>query len=106
MLQPEWFNIEGQEDKMCQLIKVIYGYFTFHNVICEFIFVSNAFDPYMYTQVSGGTFVILSLYVDNILSMMNNLDLVIRIKEWFKSRFEMKDMGETSFILGIKIERD
>lgn len=25
MLQPEGFSIEGQEDKMCQLTKIIYG---------------------------------------------------------------------------------
>lgn len=55
---------------------------------------------------SGSTFVILSLYVDDILLFGNDLDLTVKIKTWLKSRFEMKDMGEESFILGIKITRD
>lgn len=58
------------------------------------------------TQVSGDNFVIFSIYVDNILLMWNNLDMVIRMKEWLEFKFEIKDMGEASFILGIKIERD
>lgn len=56
LLQDERFSIEGQEDKMCQLNKVIYGlkqsprqwYFTFHNVINKYGFVPNMFDPCVY----------------------------------------------------------
>ena len=49
---------------------------------------------------------ILSLYVDDILLVRNDKGLVITIKEWLSSNFEMKDMGETTYILGVKIERD
>lgn len=89
LLQAKVFSIEGQEDKMCQLNKVIYGlrqsprqwYFTFHNVISKYGFVPNMFNPCVYTQVSGDGFVIFSIYFDNILLMQNNLDMVIRMKE-------------------------
>ncbi|KAG9450499.1 hypothetical protein H6P81_010464 [Aristolochia fimbriata] len=113
MRQPEGLAVKDQGDKVCRLTKAIYGlkqsqqwFFTFHKVITEYGFKPNLYDPCVYTQVSGGKFVIMSLYVDDILLMGNDLDMVLRIKEWLKTQFDMKDMGEALFILGIKIERD
>ncbi|KAG9453398.1 hypothetical protein H6P81_006302 [Aristolochia fimbriata] len=111
---PEGLAVKDQGEKVCRLTKAIYGlkqsprqwFFTFHKVITEYGFIPNLYDPCVYTQVSGGKFVILSLYVDDILLMRNDLDIVLRIKEWLKTQFDMKDMGEDSFILGIKIESD
>ena len=51
-------------------------------------------------------YVLLSLYVDDILIVGNNLEFVQTIKRWLSSIFEMKDMGETSYILGVKIHMD
>ena len=45
----------------------------------------------------------LSLYMDDILIVDDVLDAVNGIKQWLKSRFEMKDMGEAKYVLGIKI---
>ena len=36
----------------------------------------------------------------------NDLDVVNGMKQRLKSRFEMKDMGEAKYVLGIKITRD
>uniref|UniRef100_A0A2N9GDW0 Reverse transcriptase Ty1/copia-type domain-containing protein n=1 Tax=Fagus sylvatica TaxID=28930 RepID=A0A2N9GDW0_FAGSY len=55
---------------------------------------------------SEGSFIILSLYVDDILLVGNNKEFIKTIKEWLSSTFEMKDMGEASFVLGVKILRD
>ena len=49
---------------------------------------------------------ILSLYVDDILLVGNNLEMINAIKEWLSFVFEMKDLGEASYILGVKISRD
>ena len=51
-------------------------------------------------------FVILSLYVDDILLAGNDKEYLLSIKEWLSSNFEMKDMGEAEFILNVKIQRD
>ncbi|KAG9442378.1 hypothetical protein H6P81_018232 [Aristolochia fimbriata] len=93
MHQPEGLVVKDQGDKVCRLTKAIYGlkhsprqwFFTFHKVITEYGFIPNLYDPCVYTQVSGGEFVILSLYVDDILLMGNDLDMVFRIKEWLKT---------------------
>ena len=34
------------------------------------------------------------------------MDMIVATKEWLSSNFEMKDMGEADFVLGIKISRD
>ncbi|CAA7058388.1 unnamed protein product [Microthlaspi erraticum] len=54
----------------------------------------------------GQSFVILSLYVDDILLAGNDMEFLITIKQWLSSHFEMKDMGEAEYILGVKIHRD
>ena len=48
----------------------------------------------------------MSLYVDDILLTDNNMEMTITIKGWLSSNFEMKDMGEADYILGVKILRD
>ena len=63
-------------------------------------------DHYVYVKRSEGSFIILSLYVDDILLVGNNKEFIKTINEWLSSTFEMKDMGEASFVLGVKILRD
>ncbi|XP_047261567.1 uncharacterized protein LOC124895166, partial [Capsicum annuum] len=43
---------------------------------------------------------------DDILIAASDIEYVKKIKEWLSSTFEMKDMGETPYILGVKISRD
>ena len=49
---------------------------------------------------------IFSLYVDDILLAWNDMDSIVATKKWLSSTFEMKDMGDTNFVLGVKINRD
>ena len=44
--------------------------------------------------------------MDDILIVDADLDAVNGIKQWLKSRFEMKDMSEAKYVMGIKINRD
>jgi hypothetical protein len=34
------------------------------------------------------------------------MDSIVATQKWLSSTFEMKDMGETNFVLGVKINRD
>uniref|UniRef100_A0A2N9HFT4 Integrase catalytic domain-containing protein n=1 Tax=Fagus sylvatica TaxID=28930 RepID=A0A2N9HFT4_FAGSY len=36
----------------------------------------------------------------------NDMDSIVTTKKWLSSSFEMKDMGEANFVLGVKITRD
>ena len=63
-------------------------------------------DHCVYKKRSTNKFIIMSLYVDNILIVGNNKEYVREIKGWLSSNFEMKHMGEVTYILGVKILRD
>ena len=63
-------------------------------------------DHYVYLKRSKKSALILSLYVDNIPIARNDMDSIVATKKWLSSTFEMKDMGEAYFVLGIEIVRD
>ena len=50
--------------------------------------------------------VFLVLYVDDILLIGNDVETLSNVKKWLAERFQMKDLGEESYILGIQIVRD
>ncbi|KAL0439311.1 UNVERIFIED_CONTAM: hypothetical protein Slati_2414100 [Sesamum latifolium] len=70
------------------------------------IFIKNDYDPCIYKKVSGSSVAYLVLYVDDILLIGNAVKMLGDIKAWLSTQFSMKDMGEASYILGIKIYRD
>ena len=95
------------------MLRSIYGlkqssrqwYFRFHNVISNnFVMIDE--DHCVYSKRSGSKFVIITLYVDDILIARNNVEYLKDIKSWLSSNFEMKDMGNAVYILGVKISRD
>ena len=59
-----------------------------------------------YIKRSNNHIVILSLYVNDILIAGNYNKLIDVTKKWLSSNFKMKDMGEASYVLGVKILRD
>ena len=63
-------------------------------------------DHCVYVKISKNKFVILSLYVDDILLAKNDKEYLLTVKAWLSSNFEIKDMGEAAYILGVKIIRD
>ena len=114
MRQPEGFIIEGQEDMVCKLKKSIYGlkqssrqwYLKFDETITKFGFKENIVDPCIYLKISGSKFIFLVLYVDDILLASSDLGLLHETKSYLSENFEMKDMGEASYVIGIEIFRD
>ncbi|KAL0292823.1 UNVERIFIED_CONTAM: Retrovirus-related Pol polyprotein from transposon TNT 1-94 [Sesamum angustifolium] len=114
MDQPEGFTVVGEEQKGCHLQRSIYGLkqasrswnIRFNEVIQGYDFVKNDFDPCVYKKVSGSLVVFLVLYVDDILLIGNDIKMLGDTKAWLSTQFSMKDLGEASYILGIKIFRD
>ncbi|KAL0458364.1 UNVERIFIED_CONTAM: Retrovirus-related Pol polyprotein from transposon TNT 1-94 [Sesamum latifolium] len=78
----------------------------FDKVIRGYDFIKNDYDPCIYKKISGSSVAYLVLYVDDILLIENDVKMLGDIKAWLSTQFSMKDMGETSFFLGIKIYRD
>ena len=57
-------------------------------------------------KVSGSKYIFLVLYIDDILLPTNDIDLLIEPKQLLFSHFDMKDIVEASYFLGIQILRD
>ncbi|CAB1102957.1 unnamed protein product [Ectocarpus sp. CCAP 1310/34] len=61
--------------------------------------------PCVFIYGSGGTLVILTLYVDDILISGKDPELVAGLKKELHDRFEMTDVGEISLIPGMQVTR-
>ena len=60
----------------------------------------------MYKKTSGSAIIFLVLYVDDIILIKNDISILQSVKIRLSSKFFIKDSGEVSYILGIKIYRD
>ena len=60
----------------------------------------------VYKKTNESAVVFLVLYVDDILLIRNDVSVLQSVKIWLSKNFSMKDLGETTYILGIKIYRD
>ena len=109
--QPVGFIEEGKEQMACKLKKSIYGlkqasrqwYLKFNDTIVSFGFKENIVDRCIYPKVSGSKFIFLIRYVDEILLATNDLGLLSEIKNFLSNNFDMKDMGEAYYVIGIEI---
>ncbi|GFY91148.1 hypothetical protein Acr_07g0013440 [Actinidia rufa] len=63
-------------------------------------------EPCVYKKANKNVVVFLVLYVDDILLIGNGVGALSAVKAWFSHNFDMKDLGEASYILGIKLMRD
>ena len=113
MEQPEGCVVPGQERKVCKLVKSLYGlkqapkqwHEKFDSVMISNGFKINECDKCVYIKNTENGYVILCLYVDDMLIVGSNDRMVKSTKDMLNSRFDMKDMGLAEVILGIKITR-
>nr|GEV95486.1 retrotransposon protein, putative, Ty1-copia subclass [Tanacetum cinerariifolium] len=68
-------------------------------------FLNGYLDEDIY-MASGSNVIFLILYVDDIIIMRNRIPSLQSVKDNLGKCFDMKDLGEAAFILGIKIYRD
>jgi hypothetical protein len=114
MNQPDGFVVKGEERKMCKLLKSLYGlkqapkqwHKKFDTTLTSAGFAINEAHRCVYYQHGGGKFVILCLYVDDILIFGINIDAINEVKCFLSKSFDIKDLGETDVILNIKLVKD
>ena len=114
MIQPDGFVEKGREHLVCKLRKSIYGlkqasrqwYLKFDQVVTSFGFKENVSDQCIYLKMSGSNFIILVLYVDDILLASNCVKILNETKQVLNNHFDMKDLGDAFFVLGIQIHHD
>jgi hypothetical protein len=114
MVQPEVFHVNGHEENVYKLKRSLYGlkqssrqwYLKFDEAIMEISFEVSPLDHCIYIYNDNDKLTILSLYVDDILLTVNCYEMIQRKKIFLGFEFEMKDMGDATYVLEIKISRD
>ena len=115
MEQPEGFVVKGKEDYVCRLKKSLYGlkqaprqwYKKFESVMVQQGFKKITSDHCVFVQhFSDNDFIILLLYVDDMLIVGHNSSRIDKLKKELSKFFAMKDLGPARQILGMQITRD
>ena len=75
-------------------------------MIRSYNFEQNVDEPCVCKRVIEGNVVFLILYVDDILLIGNDVNILSYEKTWLADQFQMKDLREASYVLGIQILRD
>ena len=65
----------------------------------------NECDKYVYIKDTANGYVIVCLYVDDMIIIVSNNDIIKATKRMLTSEFDMKDLGVADVILGMKISR-
>ena len=45
----------------------------------------------------------MTLYINDILMASNDLEMIVTTKRWLTSNFDIMDMGDVNYMLGVKI---
>jgi hypothetical protein len=114
MDQPDGFVVKGEEQKVCKLLKSLYGlkqvpkqwHEKFDTTLTGAGFAVNEADRCVYYRHGGGQSVILCLYVDDILIFRTSIDIINEVKSFLSKSFDMKDLGEADVILNIKLIKE
>ena len=114
MSQPDGFALKGQEHKVCKLLKSIYGLkqasrswnIKFDETIKSYGFHQSIDEACVYKLIEDRSVVFLVLYVDDILLIGNNVQLLSKVKTWLAEQFQMRDLGNASDVLSILTIKD
>jgi len=110
MEQPEGYVINGQEKKIYNLIKSLYGLKQtpkqwnekFDKIMLSKEFKTNEVDKYIYVKNTDKSCVIVFLYVVDMLIFGTNDHMIKSTKKILTNKLDMKELGVVVVILGIK----
>ncbi|XP_076914870.1 uncharacterized protein LOC143574026 [Bidens hawaiensis] len=107
---PKGYFSKG-ESRVCKLNKSLYGLKQaprmwnekLVNVLVELGFVQSMCDYSMFFKDDKSVFIVLLVYVDDIVLTGNSESEIVKIKEFLKTKFMIKDLGELKYFLGIEV---
>ena len=114
MVQPEGYVDPNHPNKVCKLLKSLYGLKQsarcwnkkIDNYLKSEGYTPSSADPCIYVRSKEGKIVILALYVDDNVIMSNSKKLLEAEKTKLSQRFDMEDRGEINYLLGMSVKRD
>jgi hypothetical protein len=114
MEQLQGFVHQGGEHLVCKLHKSLFGLKQFprawNQKLDAFLksieFMKSEADPSVYFARVGDVKFFIVVYADDLILVCNDQTKLLQIKEELNQKFEMKDLGELHFFLGMEVERN
>jgi hypothetical protein len=113
MEQLQGFVHQGGEHLVCKLQKSLYGLKqspAWNQKLDAFLksieFMNSEADPSVYVAQVGDVKFFIVVYVDDLILVCNDQNKLLQIKEELSQKFEMKDLEELHFFLGMEVERN
>ncbi|GMF27841.1 unnamed protein product [Phytophthora fragariaefolia] len=114
MEQPKVYVVQGKETCVCHLLKSLYGlkqaprvwFQLLKSFLVEQGITMLRSEACVAVKLIDCQLVFIPLNVDDLILFAPTMNLVNKMKEMFRSRFKMKDLGELHYILGWEITRN
>ena len=112
--QPQGYLIQGDENKVYRLKKALYGLkqaprawnSKIDGYLIENGFTKSPSEPSLYIKTQGQQdFLILCLYVDDLIYTSTNSTMIEKFKKAMMSKFEMTDLGPMKYFLGMQVKQ-
>lgn len=113
MKQPQSFEVQVKEKIVCKLQKSLYGtkqalrqqYKKFDVFISNNGYLRYQTNHCTYVKKFDNSYIILLLYVDNMLIVGSSIEEIDKLKRELSKEFSTKDLGAAKQILGMRISR-
>ena len=113
MDQPEGFH-QGAYDDFLQLLKGLYGlrqspriwHKKLDKVLQEIGFTKVRCDHSIWIYQKDNVKIIIPVFVDDMTLASKSKEAIQHVKAELKARFKLRDLGPTTFLLGVGVERD
>jgi hypothetical protein len=111
--QPPGFESSKYPDRVYKLSKALYGlkqvprawYARLKTFLLEHRYVMRSVDKTLFTLNHDTDFLLVQIYVDDIIFGGSSHTLVSRFQKMMESEFHMSMMGELTFFLGIQVKQ-
>ena len=114
MKQPEGFVQPGFEDYVCKLVHMIYGtmqgahnwYETLTNTYDKLGYTTSRADPCVRYKKDDDGYTLTDTYTDDVFGASKTDGEILKRKEEMGREWEIKDVGENEYFLGMRVQQD
>ena len=114
MKQPEGFVKPGFEDHACKLIHTIYGtmqggnnwYHTLDGTYDNLGYTQSRADPCVRYKAEDDNYTLTDTYTDDVFGASNDDKEIEKRKEEIGKIWEIRDVGESEYFLGMRVQQD